>query len=163
MPSSGTSIYEYGSFYYLPSLRLLIYTACRQGLILARLDTHLRIQHSLTKKERIPILEWAKATPEPGLIASEAELRATSFPRVLDPIRGLGTPRRDGLKYNLAPGDCYWAVRDRFYEKAGLWTTKFQPCPLSDEVVPKRHSLLIDQKTTEDLDKYNCEKVVVYQ
>jgi hypothetical protein len=106
IPLLETSIYEYGSFYYLPTLRVLICTACRQALILVRLDAHLRIQHSLQKKERTPILEWAKAAPEPGVIASEEELRTTTFPRVLSPILGLGIPRRDGLKCIFAPREC---------------------------------------------------------
>ena len=106
--TSSTSSYEYSSFYYFPSLRLLVCTACRQALILARLDAHLRLQHSLPKKEREPVLAWAKAAPEPGIISTEPDLRATTFPRVLQPIRGLGPPRRDGLRYNLAPGDYYY-------------------------------------------------------
>lgn len=107
MASNPTSfVEERKPLYYLASLRLLICTACRQALILDRIDAHLRLQHSIAKKERDSYISWAQGLSEPGIIATEAELQSTTFPKALPYIPQLGPLRTNGLRCNIEPTSC---------------------------------------------------------
>ncbi|KAJ4375413.1 hypothetical protein N0V85_009039 [Neurospora sp. IMI 360204] len=104
---ASTTLNTYTFLTYNSELRLLICSACRYALILSRLDSHLRIQHSLSKKAREPFLAWAIGlTPKP--IDAEAELSAVKFPRVLQPIQSLGPIQRNGLRCSYTPETCFY-------------------------------------------------------
>jgi len=105
IPSNECSFLSYNS-----ELRLLICSACRYALILSRLDSHLRKQHSLEKKAREPFLLWANSFPASSIIDTEATLQATEFPRVLPPISGLGIVQTNGIRCNFDTGNCFYIV-----------------------------------------------------